>query len=66
MNNKQKGYLFAGLTIIFWGTSASAFKIALRYIDHFQLLLYSTFTAVVFLFFVLWVQYLKPIPENNI
>ncbi|HKL09125.1 MAG TPA: DMT family transporter [Bacteroidales bacterium] len=56
MNNKQKGYLFAGLTIIFWGTSASAFKIALRYIDHFQLLLYSTFTAVVFLFFVLWVQ----------
>jgi len=56
MNNKQKGYLFAGLTIIFWGTSASAFKIGLRYIDHFQLLLYSTFTAVVFLFFVLWAQ----------
>ncbi|MEE4196578.1 MAG: DMT family transporter [Bacteroidales bacterium] len=56
MNNKQKGYLFAGLTIIFWGTSASAFKIGLRYIDHYQLLLYSTFTAFVFLFLVLWGQ----------
>ncbi len=56
MDNKQKGYLFAALTIIFWGTSASAFKIGLWHIDHYQLLLYSTFTAVVFLFFVLWFQ----------
>jgi len=56
MNNRQKGYLYAGLTILFWGTSASAFKIGLRYIDYFQLLLYSSFTAVIFLFFVLWAQ----------
>ncbi|MFO7827974.1 MAG: DMT family transporter [Bacteroidales bacterium] len=56
MKNDQKAYLFAGFTILFWGTSASAFKIGLRHIDYFQLLLYSTFTAVVFLFFVLWFQ----------
>ncbi|HSH53361.1 MAG TPA: DMT family transporter [Bacteroidales bacterium] len=56
MNNRQKGYLYAGLTILFWGTSASAFKIGLRYIDYFQLLLYSSFTALIFLFFVLWAQ----------
>ncbi|MEA2105224.1 MAG: DMT family transporter [Bacteroidota bacterium] len=56
MNNRQKGYLYAGLTILFWGTSASAFKIGLRYVDYFQLLLYSSFTAVIFLFFVLWAQ----------
>lgn len=56
MKNDQKAYLFAGFTILFWGTSASAFKIGLRHIDHFQLLLYSTFTAVILLFFVLWFQ----------
>ncbi|MDY6801920.1 MAG: DMT family transporter [Bacteroidota bacterium] len=56
MNNRQKGYLYAGITILFWGTSASAFKIGLRYVDYFQLLLYSSFTAVIFLFFVLWAQ----------
>jgi len=56
MNNTQKGYLYAGLTILFWGTSASAFKIGLRYVDYIQLLLYSSFTAVIFLFFVLWTQ----------
>lgn len=56
MKNDQKAYLFAGFTILFWGTSASAFKIGLRHIDHFQLLLYSTFTAAVLLFFVLWFQ----------
>ncbi|MGC9374605.1 MAG: DMT family transporter [Bacteroidales bacterium] len=56
MNNRQKGYLYSGLTILFWGTSASAFKIGLRYVDYFQLLLYSSFTAIIFLFFVLWAQ----------
>ena len=56
MSNRQKGYLYAGLTILFWGTSASAFKIGLKYIDYFQLLLYSSLTAVIFLFFVLWAQ----------
>ncbi len=38
MKDINKSYLFASFTIIFWGTSASAFKIGLRHIDYFQLL----------------------------
>ncbi|MBU8893394.1 MAG: DMT family transporter [Bacteroidales bacterium] len=56
MRNQSKAYLYAGLTIIFWGTSASAFKIGLKYIDYFQLLFIATSTAVLFLFFILVYQ----------
>ena len=56
MRNHSKAYLYAGLTIIFWGTSASAFKLGLRYIDYFQLLFVATLTTVIFLFFVLLFQ----------
>ncbi len=37
------------LTVLFWSTSATAFKITLRYLDVIQLLLYSIITAVVIL-----------------
>ena len=56
MKNLSKAYLYAGLTIIFWGTSASAFKIGLKHIDYFQLLFIATSTAVLFLFFILVYQ----------
>ncbi len=56
MKDKKKAFLYAGLTILFWGTSASAFKIGLRYLDYFQLLFIATITTVVFLFFVLVYQ----------
>jgi drug/metabolite transporter (DMT)-like permease len=56
MKDKNKAFLYAGLTILFWGTSASAFKIGLRYLDYFQLLFIATITTVVFLFFVLVFQ----------
>jgi drug/metabolite transporter (DMT)-like permease len=46
MNNQQKSYLFAGLTILCWVTVSTAFKIALRYQDNFQLLLTSAFVSV--------------------
>jgi len=54
--NQKKAYGLAALTILFWSTSASAFKIGLRYIDHYQLLFIATLTAVVFLFLVLLAQ----------
>lgn len=54
--NQKKAYGLAALTILFWSTSASAFKIGLRYIDHYQLLFIATLTAVVFLFLVLIAQ----------
>ena len=55
-SNQKKAYGLAALTILFWSTSASAFKIGLRYIDHYQLLFIATLTAVVFLFLVLLAQ----------
>jgi drug/metabolite transporter (DMT)-like permease len=45
MNDQQKSYFFAGLTILCWGTVPTAFKIALRYQDIFQLLLTATFIS---------------------
>jgi len=45
MNNQQKSYLYAGLTILCWVTVPTAFKIALRYQDNFQLLLVSAFIS---------------------
>ena len=56
MKNQTKAYIYAGFTILFWGTSASAFKIGLRHVDYFQLLFIATLTALVFLFFVLLFQ----------
>ena len=45
MNNQQKSYIFAGLTILCWVTVPTAFKIALRYQDNFQLLLTAAFVS---------------------
>ncbi|OFX88341.1 MAG: hypothetical protein A2W99_07670 [Bacteroidetes bacterium GWF2_33_16] len=55
MNNQKKSYFFAGLTILFWSTSATAFKIGLKHTNYVHLLFYSILTAVVVLFLiVLW------------
>ncbi len=56
MNNQQKSYLFAGLTILCWGTVPTAFKIALRYQDNFQLLFISTFVSILLFAGVMLVQ----------
>jgi drug/metabolite transporter (DMT)-like permease len=52
----NKSYLFAGLTILFWATIPSAFKIALKYVGYIELLFYAILTTVVILFFILWAQ----------
>ncbi|HAF29296.1 MAG TPA: EamA family transporter [Bacteroidales bacterium] len=56
IKDQNKAYIYAGLTILFWATSASAFKIGLQYLDYFQLLFIATITALVFLFFTLIYQ----------
>lgn len=61
MKDQNRAYLFAGLTILFWGTSASAFKIGLQYLDYFQLLFIATLTTFIFLFFVLIFQKKLPL-----
>jgi drug/metabolite transporter (DMT)-like permease len=56
MQNQKKAYLLTLLAVTFWGTSASAFKIALRYVTPYTLLLYSTLVSAVALFAVLLLQ----------
>jgi drug/metabolite transporter (DMT)-like permease len=45
MEKQKKAYLYAALTVLFWSTSASAFKISLRYVDVFSLLFYASITS---------------------
>jgi len=45
----KNSYGLGLLTVLFWSTSATAFKITLRYLDMLPLLFYSTATALVIL-----------------
>ncbi|HQB78021.1 MAG TPA: DMT family transporter [Tenuifilaceae bacterium] len=56
MNSVNRSYLYAGLTILFWATSATAFKIALRHVDHVQLLFLASLTSTLALLVVLLSQ----------
>jgi drug/metabolite transporter (DMT)-like permease len=56
MKTQHKAYLFAGLAIFFWSTVASAFKIALGYLDYVHLLLFASLTSTLFLFILLVIQ----------
>lgn len=56
MSKQKLSYVFAGFVILFWGTSASAFKIALKYFSFIQLLFWASLFASIILFFVLVAQ----------
>ncbi|TAL71085.1 MAG: DMT family transporter [Bacteroidetes bacterium] len=56
MKNQNKAYIFALLSVLCWSTVATAFKIALKYQDFVQLLLYSSLTSVLILFSILLIQ----------
>lgn len=45
----KKAYGLGLLTVLFWSTSATAFKITLQYLDVLQLLLYAIITAIIIL-----------------
>ena len=49
----DKSYVYAGFTIFFWATIATAFKIALRHVNYVELVLYCAITTLVILFFIL-------------
>lgn len=54
MNNQQRAYLFAILTILFWSTVATAFKIGLTHSGKIELVAFSTYTSfVILLIFVI-------------
>jgi len=52
----KKSYLFAGLTILFWATIPTAFKIALSNVSFVELLFYSIVTTLIILFSILLMQ----------
>ena len=52
LTRQHKAYLFALGAVLLWSTVATAFKISLRYLDVFQLLLVASVTATLCLFLV--------------
>lgn len=56
MQSQSKAYLLTGLVILFWGTAASAFKIALRQVTPYTLLLWSVAVSAATLLVILIVQ----------
>jgi drug/metabolite transporter (DMT)-like permease len=54
MEKQTKAYLCASFTVLFWATSASAFKISLGYIDVFSLLFFaSVMSTIAFFVYIL-------------
>ncbi len=51
--NSRLAYLYAFLTIVFWSTVASAFKIALKELNFLQLLWVANITSFITLLFIL-------------
>ena len=45
MEKQKRAYVCASVAVLFWATSASAFKISLRYVDIFSLLFYASITS---------------------
>ncbi len=56
MQQQATAYALTALAVIFWSTAATAFKIALRHVSPFTLLLYSSLVSVLALFAILLVQ----------
>lgn len=52
MTGQHKAYLFALSAVLLWSTVATAFKISLRYLDVYQLLLVASVTATLCLLLV--------------
>ena len=55
LTRQHKAYLFALSAVLLWSTVATAFKISLRYLDVFQLLLVASVTATLCLSLVVLV-----------
>ena len=52
LTNQHKAYLFALSAVLLWSTVATAFKISLRYLDVYQLLLVAGVTATLCLLLI--------------
>ncbi|TIH18567.1 DMT family transporter [Marinifilum sp. JC120] len=55
-HNQKKAYLYGLSAVLIWSTVASAFKIALGYMDPLQLLFYAVIFSTISLFAILKIQ----------
>ena len=60
-NRSQQAYSYAILAVLCWSTIGSATKLTLAYVSFLQLLLYSSFTAIIVL--LLLVLFMKKWPQ---
>ena len=61
MKRQTRAYIYAISAVLLWSTVASAFKLSLRYLDIWQLLLVSTITATSCLLLILVFQQKLPV-----
>lgn len=69
MEKQKRAYSCAFVAVLFWSTSASAFKITLRYLDVFSLLFYASLTSTaaffVYLLFSKKLSLLKALSKKD-
>ncbi|RWS48580.1 EamA family transporter [Arcobacter venerupis] len=53
MNTQKQAYKYALISIFFWSTVATAFKVSLQFLTPIELVLYSSFFSTLILFFVI-------------
>lgn len=56
MASQKQAYLFGLSAVLLWSTVATAFKLALQYLDPIQLLFYASVTSTIVLWMVLVIQ----------
>ena len=56
MTDANRAYVFAGLTVLFWSTAATAFKLTLQYLDIFQLIFYACVASSAVLLIAVGIQ----------
>ncbi len=56
MKQQQKAYIFALSAVLLWSTVATAFKIALQYVDFIQLLFFASGIASVVMFIIITIE----------
>jgi drug/metabolite transporter (DMT)-like permease len=56
LKNQSKAYIYAGITIAFWSTVATAFKIGLRQLDFLHLLFFSSVFSFIILLAITFFQ----------
>ena len=65
LTSQHKAYLFALSAVLLWSTVATAFKISLRYLDVFQLLLVASVTATLCLLLIVLATGRMPLLANT-